>query len=134
MSDPKVEHPAVKAGNTKSSETVPAAQSGHSGGSPRPATPVARWRQLHHKSSIILISLGALGIIVYLLRSGLGKEYEGFGPALCAVACGGFLVWHAIHLFAEQDKLEEEQFHANHPTASPLETNQTTPPVEAEKK
>ena len=83
--------------------------------------------------------LAAIAVIVYLLRSGLAKAYEGLGAALCAVACGGFLVWHVIHLFAEQDKLQEEQLNTNQATVSPSqpnpaekETNPTTPPPESE--
>jgi hypothetical protein len=71
------------------------------------------------------MSLGAIAVITYLLRSGLGKQYEGIGAALCAVACGGFLVWHAIHLFAEQDALEEEQLHENQETISSPQPNPT---------
>lgn len=138
MSDKKIQQPAINTDNTKSSEAVPATKSGHLGERLRPTTPIARWKHWHFKSSIILMSLGAIAVIVYLLRSGLGKQYEGLGAALCAVACGGFLVWHAIHLFAEQDALEEQQLHVNQATASspqpnPVgqETNQTTPPPES---
>lgn len=52
--------------------------------------------------------LGAVAIIVYLVRSGLAQQYEGLGAALCAVAVGLFLVWHTIHFFAEQDAAEEQ--------------------------
>jgi len=80
--------------------------------------------------------LGAIGVVLYLLRSAFAEEFEGVGAALCVAACGGFLVWHVIHLFAEQDKLQEEQL--NQATVSPpepspagQETNLTTPPPEA---
>jgi hypothetical protein len=53
--------------------------------------------------------LGAIAVIVYLFQAGLAKEYAGLGAALCAVACGGFLVWHAVHVFAEEDAVEEQQ-------------------------
>jgi threonine/homoserine/homoserine lactone efflux protein len=54
------------------------------------------------------VVLGAFAVIIYLLRSGLAKQYEAFAAPLCAIACGGFLVWHAIHLFAEEDAIEEQ--------------------------
>jgi hypothetical protein len=86
---------------------------------------IPRWKRLHFKSRIVLMLLAAIAVIVYLLRSGLARQYEGLGAALCAVACGGFLVWHVIHLFAEQDELQEQQLHEN-------QTNPTMPPPESE--
>jgi len=71
--------------------------------------PVAVWKRWHLKSRVILILLGAIAVIVYLFQAGLAKEYAGLGAALCAVACGGFLVWHAVHVFAEEDAVEEQQ-------------------------
>ncbi len=71
--------------------------------------PVAGWKHWHLKSRVILILLGAIAVIVYLFQAGLAKQYAGLGAALCAVACGGFLVWHAIHVFAEEDEIEEQQ-------------------------
>ncbi len=100
MSDEKIDQPVVK----------------------RPATPL--WKRWHFKSRFILMLLGAFALIVYLLRS---KQYEGLGAALCAIACGGFLVWHAIHLFAEEDAFDEQQLRANPPGQ---ETNLTAPPPE----
>jgi hypothetical protein len=70
---------------------------------------IAGWKRWHFKSRIILMLLGAVAIIVYLLQSGLAKQYAGVGAALCAIACGGFLVWHLVHLFAEEDAIEEQQ-------------------------
>ena len=111
-------------------EAVGATKTGDPGKRVRP-----RWRHWHFKSRIVLMILGAIAIIVYLVRSGLGKQYEGLGAALCVVACGGFLVWHVIHLFAEQDQLQEQQLHANQatvsspqPNPSGQEANPTTPP------
>ena len=54
--------------------------------------------------------LAVVGIIVYLVQAGLAKQYAGVGAALCVIACGGFLVWHAVHLFAEQDAIDEKQY------------------------
>jgi hypothetical protein len=103
------------------------------------ATPaVVKRKRWHFAGSIVLMSLGVIAVIVYLLQFGFGKQYEGLGAALCAVACGGFLVWHVIHLFAEQDTLEEQQFHLNRATVSSPQansagqaTNLTTPPLES---
>ena len=66
------------------------------------------WKRWKFKTSIILMLLGATAIIVYLVLAGLAKEYAGLGAALCAIACGGFLVWHAVHLFAEEDAFDEK--------------------------
>ena len=71
--------------------------------------PVAGWKHWHLKSRVILMLLGVIAVIVYLFQAGLAKQYAGLGAALCAVACGGFLVWHAIHVFAEEDAVEEQQ-------------------------
>jgi hypothetical protein len=68
-----------------------------------------RWKHWHSKSRIILMLLGAIAVIVYLFQAGLAKQYAGLGAALCAVACGLFLVWHAIHVFAEEDAFDEQQ-------------------------
>jgi hypothetical protein len=113
-------------------EAVLETKSGGTSGRTRP-----RWRRWHLKSSIVLMALGAIAIIVYLLRSGLGEQYEGLGAALCVVACGGFLVWHVIHLFAEQDALEEQLIDVDRAKVSTPEPNRTdqetnpTPPPEA---
>lgn len=77
---------------------------------------VRRWK---HKTSVLLMLLGAVAIVVYLLRSGLAKEYEGLGAALCAFAVGGFLIWHAVHLFTEEDAFDEQQLRAKHSSQQP---------------
>jgi hypothetical protein len=89
------------------------------------AKPVARWKRWRFKSSVVLMLLAACAIIVYLLRSGLAKQYEGLGAALCAIACGGFLVWHVIHLFAEEDAFDEQQPSFPQPNPADKETNQS---------
>jgi hypothetical protein len=108
----------------------PAIKLNRPAGAPRSSTPVAHWKRWKLRSSILLMVLGALAVIVYLMRSGLAKEYEGLGAALCAIACGGFLVWHAVHLFAEQDRIEE-QFDEDEARASSREANPTRPPADA---
>lgn len=118
QSDKMIQQP-VNTIRTKSIESDEAMKSGHPGERSHPTTPVAHWKRWHFKSSIILMLIGACAVIVYLLRSGLGKELEGLGAALCAVVCGGFLVWHTIHLFAEQDALEQQQPYAPQATAAP---------------
>lgn len=99
---------------------------------------VVKRKRWHFAGLIVLIPLGAIGVILCLLRSALAEEFEGTGAALCAVACGGFLIWHVIHLFAEQDALEEQQLHLYQATVSSSEpnpvgqeTNLTTPPPES---
>ena len=68
----------------------------------------AGWKHWHLKSRFILMLLGVIAVIIYLFQAGLAKQYAGLGAALCAVAYGLFLVWHAVHLFAEQDALDEQ--------------------------
>ena len=126
MSDKKDEQPTANTDSTKPVQTIPATGPGHPGG--QPAAPVPLWKRWHFKSRIILMLLAAVAVIVYLMRSGVAKEYEGVGAALCAIACGGFLVWHAIHLFAEQDAFDEQQQNqetASSPRPDPVENKQT---------
>lgn len=100
---------------------------------PTKSTQVVSPRKRRHLMRVIvLILLGVVGVIVYLLRPGLIKRYEGLGFALCAVAWGIFMVWHLIHLFAEEDVVEEQQINVNQATVSPPaepQTNLTTPPT-----
>jgi len=105
---------------------------------PLPQTPVARKSRWHFASSIVLMSLGAIGIIVYLVGPKFAEKYEGVGAALCVVACGGFLVWHVIHLLAEEDQIQDELLKADKWPGSSREenpdvqqTNLTKPPPEA---
>jgi hypothetical protein len=134
MQDHKMDHLAINTIRTKSTEAVQTAKSEHPGTALRSTTPVTRRKRWHFASLIVLMSLGAIAVIVYLLRSVLAERYEGLGAALCAIACGGFLVWHLIHLFAEEDQL---QLNANQETVSPPDpdpagqTNLTTPPPES---
>ena|ERR1700733_440355 len=86
---------------------------------------VPRWKHWHFKSSFLLMAAGALAIILYLSRSVIPPQFEGMGAALCAIACAGFLVWHIIHLMADQDRVEEleEQKLMNKALDSTRETN-----------
>src|ERR1700733_1387993 len=126
MSDKKEEQPTNNSGNTKSIQTSPATGPGRAGG--QPTTSAAPWKRWHFRSRIILMLLAAVALIVYLMRSGLAKEYEGLGAALCAVACAGFLIWHVIHLLAEQDAFDEQQLNqatGSSPLPNPVENKQT---------
>jgi hypothetical protein len=76
----------------------------------------SHWKRWRFKTSIALMLLGAAAIITYLVLTGLAKQYAGLGAALCAVACGGFLVWHTVHLFAEEDAIDEKLLNQNAPT------------------
>jgi hypothetical protein len=67
------------------------------------------WKHWHLKSRYLLMLLAAIAIIVYLFQAGLAKQYAGLGAALCVVSCGLFLVWHAIHVFTEEDAFDEQQ-------------------------
>jgi divalent metal cation (Fe/Co/Zn/Cd) transporter len=90
----------------------------------RPATRVSRWRRWHHKSRIVLMMLGAVAIVVYLLRAGLAQQYAGLGAALCVISLGGFLIWHLVHLFAEEDVIEEREINKPDVTTPPRESGQ----------
>jgi divalent metal cation (Fe/Co/Zn/Cd) transporter len=73
----------------------------------------------HYKSRIVLMVLGLVAIIVYLLQAGLAKQYAGLGAALCVISVGGFLIWHAMHVFLEEDVIEEQQINTDKATVSP---------------
>ena len=79
------------------------------------------WKRLHLKSRPILILLGVIAVIIYLFQAGLAKQYAGLGAALCAVACGLFLVWHAVHVFIEEDQVEEQQINKANIPSPPLD-------------
>ena len=104
----------------------------------QPRIPVARGKRRQLASLMVVILLAAIAMIVYLLRSGLAQRYEGLGVALCAVACGVFLVRRVIRLMKAEDKFEEELLNADQTAISPSEpnsagqeTNRTAPPPEA---
>src|ERR1700733_3519864 len=90
----------------KSPEPLQATKAGVSGKPLYRTTPVTRRKRWLITSSIVLIFLGAIAVIAYLFRFVLPKGYEGLGAALGAITCGGFLVWHLIHLFEEEDKIQ----------------------------
>ena len=118
MNDSNEEHLVINTDRTKSIEDVQATKPAQLGEPLRPTTPVTRRKRWHFANLIVLMSLGAIGVVLYLLRSAFAEEFEGLGAALCAVACGGFLVWHLIHLLAEEDKLQEQKLNANQATVS----------------
>lgn len=123
MNDLNKEQLTANTNRTKSIEAVQATKSGHPGVSMHPATPVARRKRWPFTRLIALMSLGAIPVIVYLLRHAPADMLEGLGVAFCAIACGAFLDWCLIHLLAEEDKLQEEQLDANQATVSPPEPN-----------
>ena len=137
MSDSNKEQPAINTRHNKSIEAVQATKSDQSSNPLHPTTLVARRKRRHFVELIALISLGAIGFIIFASRSAIAQPYEGLGIALCAVGCGIFLVRHAFRVLTEQDKLEEEQVNADQATVSPSEPNPagqemnlTTPPPE----
>jgi hypothetical protein len=140
MNEPKIEQPVINTDRAKSIESVQATKSGKPGRPLYPITPVARRKRWPSSSLIALMVLFAIPVVVYLLQSEPATSLEGLGVALCGVACGGLLVRHALRVFAEQDKLEEEQLNAYQATASPTEPNPagqetnptTSPPKEGQ--
>ena len=137
MNDSNKEQAAVNTDRAKSIEAIQAMKSGES---LRPTAPAARRKRWPSLSLIALMLLLAIPVIIYLLQSEPLTGLEGLGVAFCAVACGVLLVRHFIHLLAEEDTLQEQQFDANQGTVSPpepnpagLQTNPTKPPPEAGK-
>jgi hypothetical protein len=141
MNDPKMEQPAINTDRTKSVEPLQATKSDQPGEPLRPTTPVVRRKRWPSASLIALMVLFAIPVVGYLLQSEPATSLEGLGVALFGVACGGLLVRHALRVFAEQDKVEEEQLNADQATVSPTEPNPagqemnpTAPPPEARQK
>ena len=123
MNDSNKEQTAINTDRAKSIEAVQMAKSSQLGEPLRRTTSVTRRKGWHFASLIVLMPLGAIGVILYLLRSAFAEEFVGLGAALCAAACAGFLVWHLIHLFAEEDKLQDDLLKANKWPVSPPEEN-----------
>ena len=127
MQDDKTVQQAINTICAKSIETVHATESGHPGESLHPSTPVARRKRWSSARLITLSSLGAILVIVCLLRHVPAERLEGLGAALCVIACGGLLIRHLLRVMAEEDMLEEEQLNANQATVSHPEANPTGP-------
>jgi len=125
MNDSNEEQLDINAGRAKSIEVVQATKSDPSVGSTHPTTPFTPRKGWPLLSLIVLMPLGAIGVIFYLLRHAFAAEFEGIGAALCAVACGGFLVRHFIHLLADEDKLQDQQLNANQAMVLPPKPNPT---------
>lgn len=141
MNDSNNQQLNINTDRSMSIEAVQATKPGQPSEALSPTTSVNRRKGWHFVSLIVLLPLGAIGVILYLLRSAFAEEFEGIGAALCVVACGGFLVLHVIHLLADQDKLQEQQLNSNRATASPSQpsplgphTNLTVPSQEAGEK
>ena len=138
MNDPNKEHAVINNDPRESIGHVAATRSRYYGESLPLTTPVARRKRWSSARLIALISLGAIPVIVCLLRYVPAERLEGLGVALCAIACGGFLIRHLLRMMAEEDKLQEQLFNANQATVSPSESNlarqkmnPTTPAPEA---
>jgi hypothetical protein len=125
MNDSNEEQLDINTDRAKSTEVVQAAKPDQFDESMQLTTPVTPRKGWHFISLIFLMPLGAIGVVLYLLRHVFTADYEGLGAALCAVACGGFLVRHVIHLFAEEDKMQDQQRNANQATVLPLKPNPT---------
>ncbi len=138
MNDSNEGQLAIHAGPTRSIEAVQASKSGNPGEPLDPTTLVAQRKRRHFVKLIALMSLGAIAIIIYVLRPALVRSYEGIAVALCVAACGLFLVRRFIRVLAEEDKLQDQELDANQATVSSsqpnpagLPTNPAEPPPEA---
>jgi hypothetical protein len=123
MSDPEMKHLVSNADRTKSIEIVQATTSDNSRLPLHPTTSVTRRKRRYLLLIIAFILLGAIAVIVLVRRQMFTHWCEGFGAALCAVACGVFIVRHVILELTDEDKLQEEQLNANQATFSPPESN-----------
>jgi hypothetical protein len=123
MNDSNNEQRTTKTEQAKSIDTVQTTKAGGSSGSLSSTTPVARKKRWLSAGLIIPMSLGAIAILIYLLRHEVGEQYDGFGIALCAIACGLLLVRHFLGVLSEEDKLDEEQLNANPAADLPSEPN-----------
>ena len=81
MNDSNEEQLDINAGRAKSIEVVQATKSDPSVGSTHPTTPFTPRKGWPLLSLIVLMPLGAIGVILYLLRHALAAEFEGFGAA-----------------------------------------------------
>jgi len=96
--------------------------SDHPGEPLQPTISVTQRKRRHFASLIVLVLLGAI-VVVYLLHSAFAAKYEGLGIALCVVACGVFLVRHAIRLMKAEDKMQDPQPDGNEAAISPPDPN-----------
>lgn len=121
MSDKNIEQRNVNTGSTQPTQP---------GGRQPSTAPVRHWKRWKFKSSIVLMLLAIIAVIVFLAQAGLAKQYAGIGAALCVIACFGFLVWHTVHLFAEEDAIEEKEYPEEFPelNSANKEKNPTAPP------
>lgn len=112
MNDTNQEQPII---NTDPAESIVTTQTTKTG--------VARKKRWCSAGLIVPMSLGAIAILIYLLRSEIGEIYEGFGVALCAIACGLLLVRHFLRVLAEEDQLDEKLLNANPAADLPSKPN-----------
>ena len=89
---------------------------------PRDSTPPTWKKRWHFHGVIVVTTLSALIVIIYLLRSAIFPNYLGLLVALCVAGCGLLLVRRVIRLMAEFDKMQE---------AHPDEYETVTRPSEA---
>ena len=139
MNDSNEERLVINTNCTKSFEAVQMGKSCNPGEPLHSTTSITKRKRRYFVRLIALMSLGAIVVIAYVPRSALAQSYEGFAAALCAVACGAFLVRHFIRLLAEEDRLQGQQLDKNQATVSSLQrnptdlqTNPAVPPPEAE--
>lgn len=97
----------------------------------RSSIPVARKKQWQLRFSIFLFSLGIIALIVFLLycvpANIVRQEFEGFGVAICAVACCQFLLWRVFRSFAIEQNLQTQPPAANPSPVSPSGPNPAEP-------
>lgn len=119
-------HPCTTVKNmddSKKQQPTSSASSGHVGDPPNLTVPRTRKKRWHFKNLIAAVSLGALIIILYLLRSVFFPNYAGLVVALCCVAIGLFLVRGVIHMLLDFDKVEEAEINKKESKDLPLEAN-----------
>ena len=86
------------------------------------------WRFRH---LIFLMPLGAVALIIYKLQAVpadvIRQEFEGFGAAICAAACGGILHWRVTRALALEQRLQIQPPVENQAPVSSSEPNLAEP-------
>jgi hypothetical protein len=106
----------------------------------RSSIPVVRKKHWRLVVLMFLIPFVAIAGLVHLLRtvpSGLlQQEFEGLGAAICAVVCGGFLLWRVIRaldidlsLQTQPSTISPSPFSSSEPNpAEPRKVQSSSPP------
>jgi len=97
----------------------------------RPTILVARKKYWQPRFLIFLMPLGPIALMICQLHALpvdiLRQAFEGFSAAICAVACGGILLWRVIHSLAIEQSFQTQPSAAKPAPISPSEPNLAEP-------